>query len=75
MMDKSAFNELIGLKLSVATSKLKESGIPESYVGFLEKVGEDYIILDYAKASTNRANTISKVILLLSTVVGVWVYE
>ncbi len=74
-MDKSAFANLEGLKLSVATAKQKQDGTPESYIGFLERVGEDYIILDYGRASMNPSNSISKVILALSDIKGVWVYE
>jgi hypothetical protein len=75
-MDKTAFDEdYIGRKLSVATRRIKPDGTPESYIAFLEKIGEDFIILDYAKASLNNAYGISKVILPLSEIIGVWVYE
>jgi len=74
-MDKEAFEGLIDLKLSVATTKAKADGTPESYIGFLERVGEDFIILDYSKATTNKNNTISKVIIANSIIMGIWVYE
>jgi len=74
-MNNLAFENLVGKKLSVATSKQKENGTPESYIGFLESVGDDFITLDYAKATTNSQNTISKVIILTSTIIGVWVYK
>lgn len=73
-MDKSAFEGLVGFKLSVATSKQKQDGTPESYIGYLERVGKDYIVLDYGKASTVPTNAISKVILSLSEIRGIWVY-
>ncbi len=74
-MNTSAFNGFVGKKLSVATTKQKADGTPEIYIGFLEEVGDDYIILDYARATPNRSNAISRVIHLSSTVVGVWVNE
>ena len=74
-MDRDAFNELVGCKLSVALTKIKENGVPESYIGYLDKVGSDYIILDYDKATTNRNNSIDKVILTLSEIIGVWIYK
>jgi len=46
-MDREAFLGLEGSKLSVALNKAKNDGTPESYIGFLEKVGIDYIVLNY----------------------------
>ena len=74
-MDIEAFRGLEGNKLSIATNKQKENGTPESYIGFLDEVGEDFVVLDYARATTNSNNTIAKVIILTSTIVGVWVYS
>jgi hypothetical protein len=74
-MNKSALEEFIGKKLSVATTKQKPDGTPESYIAVLEKIGEDYIQLDYAKASTNNAYHISKILIPLSEIMGVWIYE
>jgi len=74
-MNREAFIGLEGCKLSVATTKLKADGTPESYIGFLEEVGGNFIRLDYGGASHVKSNTISKVLLSIETVVGVWVYQ
>ncbi len=74
-MNISAFKDYMGKKLSVATTKSKENGTPESYIGFLKHIGEDYIVLDYGKASTNSQKGIALVILSSDVIVGVWIYN
>ena len=74
-MNISAVNGLDGMKLSVALTKQKQNGTPESYIGFLTKIGEDYIILDYDKASNNNVTGISRVIISLDIIQGIWVYK
>jgi len=74
-MNISAFDGLMGKKLSIATSKNKRDGTPESYIGYLEKVGEDYVVIDYDKAFPKKDSSINKIILLIDTIVGIWVYE
>ncbi len=74
-MDISAFDGLINKKLSVALNKIKKDGTPESYIGYLKSAGTDFIILDYAKASTKNTDGIETVILLVESIIGVWVYK
>ena len=73
-MDKSAFENLESRKLSIATNKSKIDGTPESYIGYLVRVGDNFIELDYGKASNVPHNTIDKVFISLEVIIGVWVY-
>ena len=74
-MNIEAFVNLEGKKLSVILSRNKSDGTPESYIAYLERVGTDYLVLDYDKASTNNRAKIDKVIVDVGIVLSVWVYQ
>ena len=74
-MDIEAFVGLEGRKLSVILNKTKADGTPESYIAYLEKVGSDYLVLDYEGASTNNKAKIAKVIVCVDIILSIWVFQ
>ena len=75
-MKREAVEDLVGMKVSVMLNKMKPDGVTcESYIGYLERVGDSFIELDYKRASYKKDHNLSRIIVDLSIVDSVWVFD
>ena len=75
-MNIKAFEGLEGKKLSVMLNKNKLSGEPESYIAYLNTIGDGYVLLDYSKASYQpNKNPIDQMLIDVSIIQSIWVYK
>ena len=75
-MNIKAFEGLEGKKISVMLNRVKPSGEPESYIAYLNSIGDGYVVLDYAKASyDSKSNPIEQIIMDVSVILSVWVFK
>jgi len=74
-MNKSIFPSMVGRKLSVMITPLKPGSTTcESYIGILESVGEDYIVLHYDLSDKNIYG-IDKVVLSCDIIMSLWIFK
>ena len=75
-MNIKAFEGLKGKKISVMLNRVKSSGEPESYIAYLNSIGDGYVVLDYSKASYNlKSNPIEQIIIDVGIILSIWVYK
>ena len=75
-MNIKAFEGLEGKKISVMLNRVKPNGEPESYIAYLNTIGDGYIVLDYSKASyDSKGNPVEQLIIDVSVILSIWVYK
>ena len=75
-MNKEALEGLEGRKVSIMLNKRKPDGVTcESYIGFISKVGNTFVELDYKRASYKKNHSLEKLIIDLSIVDSLWIFE
>ncbi len=75
-MKKEAIEAYIGKKVSLMLNKMKPDGITcESYIGYIDKVGDSYLELDFKRASYTNKYNISRMVFDLEIIDSFWVYD